>query len=231
MRVQGYIVEIAEEINLSAAVVLNQLRFWSQRGKRDDGWVYKTHEELGDELGISKKQVMGAYTSLEEAGYIETKVMQVSGRPTKHFRLLQKVTLESDKRELSMESDKRELSYIEHKQPETTNKSEIKISDEAKSISLLLLRLIQERNPRAAKETATKQWAVDIDKIHRIDGFEWKEVEKVLRWCQADSFWQNNILSGAKLRKQFGQLMLRMDAENEEEEDIVIRTMKRDGLL
>ncbi len=53
-------------------------------------------------------------------------------------------------------------------------------------------------------------WAGDMDKIVRLDGYSWKDVDDVIRWCQADSFWQNNILSGAKLRKQMSQLIMKM---------------------
>jgi hypothetical protein len=35
------------------------------------------------------------------------------------------------------------------------------------------------------------------------------EVERLIEWCQVDSFWHSNILSPAKLRKQFTQLVLK----------------------
>lgn len=40
------------------------------------------------------------------------------------------------------------------------------------------------------------------------------EVERIVDWCQADSFWRSNILSPAKLRKQFTQLVLKAQAGN-----------------
>lgn len=39
------------------AAVLNQLVFWSGYSTREDGWFYKTHEELGDEVALSSDQV------------------------------------------------------------------------------------------------------------------------------------------------------------------------------
>jgi len=51
-------------------------------------------------------------------------------------------------------------------------------------------------------------WARDIDLMLRIDERKPEAVEAVLRWCQADPFWQNNILSGSKLRKQYDRLDL-----------------------
>ena len=35
-------------------------------------------------------------------------------------------------------------------------------------------------------------------------------IEKVILWCQGDDFWQNNILSTGKLRKQFDRLEMQM---------------------
>lgn len=39
------------------AAVLNQLIFWSGCSSREDGWFYKTHEELGEEVALSSDQV------------------------------------------------------------------------------------------------------------------------------------------------------------------------------
>lgn len=39
------------------AAVLNQLIFWSGCSTREDGWFYKTHEELGEEVALSSDQV------------------------------------------------------------------------------------------------------------------------------------------------------------------------------
>jgi len=39
-----------------------------------------------------------------------------------------------------------------------------------------------------------------------------ENIESVIRWCQADSFWKTNILSPEKLRKQYDQLYMKMNA-------------------
>jgi len=91
-------------------------------------------------------------------------------------------------------------------------------SDEFR-LAELLLDLILQRSPnfqkgklkgKNGKEKLLQKWVADIDKLIRIDGREPKHIEKVIRWCQADPFWQNNILSTEKLRKQFDQLELKM---------------------
>ena len=60
-------------------------------------------------------------------------------------------------------------------------------------------------------ENQLDKWADDIDKIHRIDGRSWEDIEKVIRWAKDDKFWRDNIISGAKLRQQFDQLIIKVN--------------------
>lgn len=53
-------------------------------------------------------------------------------------------------------------------------------------------------------------WAREMEKLMRIDRRTEQEVSSVIAWSQADSFWQNNILSPDKLRKHFDKLELKM---------------------
>ncbi len=99
----------------------------------------------------------------------------------------------------------------------TTNKNDKELiyspnSDEVR-ISKLLLDLILLRNPNHRKPNLQK-WCVHVHRMLSADKRERGEIEKVIRWCQANDFWKNNILSTAKLRKQYDQLKLKMDHEN-----------------
>lgn len=77
------------------------------------------------------------------------------------------------------------------------------------SLAKLLYDLIKERHPKFKKPNLQK-WASFVDKMIRIDKRAPAEIETVIRWCQGDDFWQNNILSTSKLRKQYDQLFLKM---------------------
>jgi hypothetical protein len=79
-------------------------------------------------------------------------------------------------------------------------------------LSELLLSLILERRP-SFKKPDLQQWAKHIDSMIRLDHRDPDEIERVIRWCQADSFWQVSILSTAKLRNQYDQLCLRMEKD------------------
>ena len=89
----------------TCALLLNQIIFWSS--KKDDGWFYKSYDNWNEELLLTKKQVMSYAEKLEKMGVIERKLKKVKGAPTCWYLakthvvigLLQKGTMESDKRE------------------------------------------------------------------------------------------------------------------------------------
>jgi|GEM_PF-6293345 len=89
-------------------------------------------------------------------------------------------------------------------------------SPEAFRLSGLLADLIQVNNPgntslrKGKREATEKKWAADIDRLIRLDGKLPEEIERVIRWCQSDSFWKSNILSGAKLREKWDHLQVKM---------------------
>ena len=58
-----------------------------------------------------------------------------------------------------------------------------------------------------------RQWAGDIEKLSRINGKTWEQIEWLLSWSQHDPFWSQNIQSGAKFRKQWNQLLARASKE------------------
>ena len=82
-----------------------------------------------------------------------------------------------------------------------------------------LLTKIRERNssiyPTDSKNPPdTQKWANDIRLMHERDARSYDDIKRIIEWCQQDSFWQNNILSASKLRKQFGKLIDKADAPN-----------------
>lgn len=94
-------------------------------------------------------------------------------------------------------------------------------SSDALRLSGLLAEQISANNPAnrkiqpAKRETSIRRWAQDIDRMLRLDGRSAEDVASVIEWCQADSFWRGNILSGAKLREQFDRLIVQMQREGD----------------
>lgn len=73
------------------AAILNQIIFWSGHSTRDDGWFYKTHEELGEEVELSSDQVRRVVDKLSKAylaGILSTANKRTSnGDKVKHYHL------------------------------------------------------------------------------------------------------------------------------------------------
>ncbi|MBP7765319.1 MAG: hypothetical protein KA113_09060 [Syntrophaceae bacterium] len=89
-------------------------------------------------------------------------------------------------------------------------KRNIFLSDSAEiRLSELLLEKIVSRNSNFKKPNI-QAWAKDIDLMIRIDKRDVSEIGQVIEWCQQDQFWQSNILSTSKLRKQYDQLIAKM---------------------
>ena len=71
---------------------------------------------------------------------------------------------------------------------------------------------IEERLPNCTphSEAILQSWAADFDKCHRLDKHDWEDIDAVLQFSQSNLFWQTNILSGGKFRKQYTQLLAKM---------------------
>lgn len=85
-------------------------------------------------------------------------------------------------------------------------------SDEFR-LSELLYELLVKINP-GHKKPNLQTWAKHIDLAIRIDKRMPDEIEKVMCWALADSFWQGNIQSTSKLREQFDILTIKMRKHN-----------------
>jgi len=77
----------------------------------------------------------------------------------------------------------------------------------------LLYDLIKQENPDWHVTPNWDIWADDIRKLREIDERTVKQIEFIIRWCQQDNFWHKNILSPAKLRKQFNRLVVEVKSK------------------
>jgi hypothetical protein len=65
---------------------------------------------------------------------------------------------------------------------------------------------IAKRTPEA-REGDVARWAIDIDKLHRLDKVAVTDIERAIRYSQESDFWAPNILSGKKVREKFETLL------------------------
>lgn len=88
-----------------------------------------------------------------------------------------------------------------------------KYSDEDMRLTNLLVELITRNTPDWKMKGNIETWATHIEKLHRIDGRTYQQIEFMIRWTQDDSFWHQNILSTEKLREQFSNLIPKVKAK------------------
>jgi|GEM_PF-6481956 len=82
--------------SVKTALLLSQVVHWAQRGKRRDGYFYKTLEEWKAETGLSQFDVKKAMDFLaDEKGVLERKRMLANGSRVWHYRLRKAEFMES----------------------------------------------------------------------------------------------------------------------------------------
>ena len=80
---------------------------------------------------------------------------------------------------------------------------------EAYQAACCLARYVEKNHPdmKPPDEAVKQQWAADIDKCNRSDGYDWDIIADVLRFSQRDPFWQKQILTGEKFREHLTSLI------------------------
>jgi hypothetical protein len=98
------------------------------------------------------------------------------------------------------------------------------VSDVAFALAEVLREEINKRSPNGKPlikpTTSMRSWAVHFQRMINLDNRSPPEIEAVLRWSQTDPFWRNNILSPAKLREKWPQLVLKMNDRSGKTESI-----------
>jgi len=66
------------------------------------------------------------------------------------------------------------------------------------------------KNPeKVIRPEISKAWVTQMNLLIHKDGHEIDEVREIIEWAVNDEFWSSNVMSPAKLRKQFDQLILK----------------------
>ena len=96
----------------------------------------------------------------------------------------------------------------EQEQEQESSCRKTKFSDEDMETAEIIFEQLKKLNPEF-KAPSLKSWAGDIRKLREIDRRETSQIREVFAWANNDPFWQTNILSPAKLRKQWDQLVMK----------------------
>ena len=153
----------------------------------------------------------------EKHQQIETfdKIKEQNKARQKAYRERQKMLLEEN----STKKDNVTLSVTESNvtvTQENKNKIENKnkkfkyICPESIKLCELLINYCKRDNPNFSKTTdQINKWTNSIGAIHFLDNYSWENIKIVIDFAKNDGFWNSNILSGEKLRKQMDQLYVK----------------------
>lgn len=171
-----------------------------------DRYTPTVYKEEKEKLFIKSN---GVYTDHERGddGSMYTPCIQVDN--IAYTNRIQKINKPYTKRIQNVDTSKDKLSKDKISKSNSPKPAASDVPTEATTLSQLLVSLHQSNidskyNP-AGKQV--EKWAEDIDKLNRLDGRSWKEIEEVIRWVKTSgNFWAANIMSGSKLREKFPTL-------------------------
>lgn len=72
--------------SIEGGLLLNQIVFWSDRTKMQEGWFAKSYDEWETEIYLTRRTVSRLVGILRRIG-VETKIRRFNGSPTLHYRL------------------------------------------------------------------------------------------------------------------------------------------------
>jgi hypothetical protein len=91
--------------------------------------------------------------------------------------------------------------------------AETEIREDIDRLCLLLAELMRGNDVNTRVRPTSKTWRDAMRLLVDRDGRDLAEIERVIRWSQADEFWRSNVLSPGKLREKFSQLLLKSQSE------------------
>ncbi|PGT35645.1 hypothetical protein COC97_24530 [Bacillus anthracis] len=218
--------------DLTTAVLLNQIVFYSDKSKRTDGYFYKSHKEWQEEICLTKRQVSYSTAKLKEMGLVNTKLMKANGAPTLHYKLDYDKLVDwivtncnnGKSQNVTMDCNNMSQSLTENTTETTTKKKTScqKFSTSDLENAKLLFELMLLNNP-SAKEPNLEKWANDFRLMREKDNRTDEQIKYLINWTQKDDFWSTNILSPAKLRKQFDALIVKIKKEKAKTQPKVVK--------
>jgi hypothetical protein len=72
---------------IEETLFFQQINFWSDKGEKGNGIVYKTAKEIEDETGLTPRVQARVKKNLVKLGVLRTWVEQVRGVPTCHYQI------------------------------------------------------------------------------------------------------------------------------------------------
>jgi hypothetical protein len=188
------------------------------------GAIFPSQASLAADAGVSERTVRSMLGQLEALGVIERSRRLEPGskrstdsyllRPNGPAELPAKSAGSSDLPETASASTGNGAHSTPLIEIETLDRNRTsEFSPEVLRLTALLVERVRWNGHRVGVVGAS--WWKACDQLLRLDGYSPEQVEFIIRWSTADSFWAANIRSMPKLREKFSTLVLQAKAQAE----------------
>lgn len=172
-----------------------------------DDNCYAGNEYFAKFFGVTERHIRRAISNLKKLGIVEQvnfdgRIRYLCGwEKVKSGQTGQKCPGRPVK---NVPPDTKNIHIDENTEEKTKEESDAPLGLSSKFFSLI------KKNDPKAKQPNLEKWAVEIRRMHEIDGRSYEEIEKLILFAAQDEFWSSNILSPAKLRKHATKLTIAM---------------------
>jgi len=200
----------------------------------DDGFSYYSISKMAQSCGMSNRTFMRKISELEKMGVLT--VERRANRPSLYTLIgdemgvslchLQEAEVTEShstvtESHLTGDRESHDLNSTPNNHPDNNKlivkpeakPSKYKFNDDQMNFAKSMYEFILRVAP-AIKKPNLEAWANTARLINEIDGIELIDAWHVFAWANADSFWQTNILSADKFRKQYAQLSAKMNGNS-----------------
>ncbi|MEX2962828.1 helix-turn-helix domain-containing protein [Microbulbifer sp. TYP-18] len=191
----------------------------------DQGECWPSYQHIADQCEISRRSVIAHIKALEKSGFLEINNRKSTNSDKLNASNLFVLTLDKGGESPAPGGESPAPGGGESPAPRTSHSLEpvnepntssqepaeekrVKASDEDYTLANFILEGVRRLQPKF-KPPDLDRWADDCRKLRELDNRSPREIARVFYWANNDDFWQSNILSPAKLRKQFDQLQIK----------------------
>ena len=191
-------------------------------------WFTVASSTLEFRSGLSRQGVIKARNELKQLGYIDFKT---NGRSATSYHLKSLMahsvqpslqdsvqgSVQDGSALYKQNKTKQNKTNTSDKSKPTRHDTKKKFDDDSTEMKLAmyLFAKIKENNPehRSLTDAQKQSWADHIRLMIERDNRTAEQIKNMIDWCQNDEFWKQNILSTAKLRKQYDTMRPKATAE------------------
>ena len=238
---------IPNAILQNKSVSLKAKGLWAYLNSKPDGWIFSI-DRIANETADGRDAVRSAIHELETAGLLARTRRSIGTGWEEEYDLRVKAGNSHagnsyvGKSHVGKPDDIIKQKIIRQNK-EKHNKETImpapakpaparELPKEARQLAERLHKWILKNKPdRKIQNGWEDRWASDIDKMHRLDGRNWKQIMEAIDWSQRDDFWRQNVLSGANLRKHYDRIedRARMEMEYNSSQALASQIFSQDG--